>query len=77
MDPCQEAERGGRVGPVTRERTAGPPPHEPVWIVGDQRCEVVEGYPVGGWIFGVEAPPRIKGCFNTPLEDTPKPSRKG
>lgn len=33
----QEAERGGRVGPVTRERTAGPPPHEPVWIVGDQR----------------------------------------
>lgn len=33
----QEAERGSRVGPVTRERTAGPPPHEPVWIAGDQR----------------------------------------
>lgn len=33
----QEAERGGRVGPVTRERTAGAPPIEPPWIVGDQR----------------------------------------
>ena len=60
---CQEAERGGRVGPVTRERTAGPPPHEPVWIVGDQRCQMVEGYRVGGldiWAGGHPNPPQTK-----------------
>ncbi|CAJ1416549.1 unnamed protein product [Effrenium voratum] len=39
LKTAMEAAKEGKTGPVSRERSAGPPPPEPIWVVGDTKYD--------------------------------------